>query len=317
LDDVESLITKKLEATEQALAKAQRDVPSQLSELKSVLEAKSSYELGIQTRKDQQARGAAKSSERKSARHEHIATLREQIDTLEKAMIKLEDDNDAAHEARAKANSDIDTKVLALFDKKITSLQGPSAANAPASSTATPPLALPSPVEVQTPNTLTELNEFKVKFEEMRIKLEAATGAMIKQFEATYEELIPSMLPATEVPEGDTIMAYATIYDFLQQWKLRGAAPFDWEALDTAAGPSRNAIDVVRKLIGDVWSKWYGSTMPAPSTVVPRQLALTIDHCLSNVKAVFEASDQQTAIRELAEKAGEVARLSAKRLRSD
>jgi len=324
LDDLEHIITKKLEVMELALTKAQRDVPSQLSELKSVQEAKLSYELSIQTRKDQQARGALKASERKKERREHIKALREQIDILEKNMTKLETDNDAAHAARATASSDIDTKVLELFDKKVSILQAPTppkAPSAPGTSSSPPPpqtqaLALPPPEIVQTPNTLTELNEFKAKFEDMRMRLEAATGAMVKQFGATIEDLNPNMLPETEIPEGDAIMAYAAIFDFLQQWKLGEAAPFDWETIDTAAGPAHSAVEIVQKLVGNVWSKWYGSE-PAPTTVVPRQLALTVDHCLSNVKTVFEASDQKKAIRELAEKAGIVAKASAKRLRSD
>jgi len=324
LNEMESIISQKLEATEQALTKAQRDVPSQMSELKSVMEAKSTYELGIQTRKDQQARGVAKAKERKEARHKHIKDLRDQVILLEKAMIKLEDENDAAHEARAKANADTDSKVIGLFDKKIASLQAPSPGPAAAGQLAPAyllaplqalPPVLPTP-EVQAPNTLSELNDFKVRFEEMRLKLEAATGAMIRQFEATYAELTPDMLPAVEPPVGDTFTAYATIYDFLQQWKFGGAAPFDWQSLDAAAGTSHSGIGVVQKLVGNVWAKWYPEAAPGPATVVPRQLALTVEHCLSQFKVAYEASDQDVEIKELATRAAVVARESAKRLRS-
>jgi len=73
---------------------------------------------------------------------------------------------------------------------------------------------------------------------------------------------------------------------------------------------------VVQMLVGDVWSKWYPEAVPGPATVVPRQLALTVEHCLSQFKTAFEASDQDMEIKELAAKATEVARASAKRLRS-
>ena len=52
LSDVEVSLRGKLEATEAALLKAQKDAPSQLSELKAVSEAQSSFEVSVQTRKD-------------------------------------------------------------------------------------------------------------------------------------------------------------------------------------------------------------------------------------------------------------------------
>jgi len=124
------------------------------------------------------------------------------------------------------------------------------------------------------------------------------------------------MLPAVEPPVGDTFTAYATIYDFLQQWKFGGAAPFDWQSLDAAAGTSHSGIGVAQKLVGNVWAKWYPDSVPGPATVVPRQLALTVEHCLSQFKVAYEASDQDVEIKELAAKATVVARESAKRLRS-
>ena len=64
LDGLVGVIRTKLEAAEASLAKAQKYVPSQLSDIKSVFEAKSSYEMGVQTRKGQQLKGVAKAAER-------------------------------------------------------------------------------------------------------------------------------------------------------------------------------------------------------------------------------------------------------------
>jgi len=57
-------IKAKLKTAEEALAKATKDAPSQDHELKAVQEAKSSYEVFVQARKDREVKGAQKATER-------------------------------------------------------------------------------------------------------------------------------------------------------------------------------------------------------------------------------------------------------------
>ena len=152
MNDVEVVLQEKLEAAETALAKAQKDAPSQLSELRDVQESRSSHELNAQTRKDLQQKGLAKALERKTARHAHIKQLKDQLDVLDAGLTELEDKNYQAHAARAAALTEIDNKVFALFDARIAALQqGPQNAAQP---NPPPPgqLALPqSPTSTQVP----------------------------------------------------------------------------------------------------------------------------------------------------------------------
>jgi len=318
LDEIGASIRLKLEESETALAKAKRDVPSQSSELKAVLEAKATYELNMQTHRDQQQRGCAKAKERKAARHAHLQSLKDQILILEKAMSSLESENDEAHKKRAAAVTSLDAKVLQLFDVRIAALQPKPEQVATPPPPEGPPqaLALAAPPVDQVPSSLTELQEFRQKYEEMRLRMEAAIGVMASQFTASFEDITPDMLPPTEVPDDNVIASYGAIYHFLESWSVSGSAPFDWDAFDTAAG-THDVIEIVKKLLGPVWSKWYATASPGPTLVVPRQLADLVAYCLKNVRQAFENGEHKQAMVDGAAKAMGAARESAKRLRKE
>jgi len=318
LDEIGASIKLKLEESETALAKAKRDVPSQSSELKAVLEAKATYELNMQTHRDQQQRGCAKAKERKAARHAHLQSLKDQILILEKAMSSLESENDEAHKKRAAAVTSLDAKVLQLFDVRIAALQPrpDQVANPPPPEGPPQPLALTAPAVDQVPSSLIELQEFRKKYEEMRLRMEAAIGVMASQFTASFEDITPDMLPPTQVPDDNVIASYGAIYHFLESWSVSGSAPFDWDAFDTAAG-THDVIEIVKKLLGPVWSKWYATALPGPTLVVPRQLADLVAYCLKNVRQAFESEEHKQAMVDGAAKAMGAARESAKRLRKE
>jgi len=165
---------------------------------------------------------------------------------------------------------------------------------------------------------LAELEEYKKKFAALQAGMQKATYVFEQQFSRSFDDILPEMLPPTEIPERDMLTAYGSIYRNLQSWAVAGTnQPFDWEALDLMAGPSHDAVDVARKLLGGVWDKWYKDEQPHQAAVVPRQFALHLMHCLNNVKQVFEGQEEKKAIDLLAAKGQEAIRASAKRLRTE
>jgi len=199
MNEVEVVLKEKLEAAEVALAKAQKDAPSQLSELKAVQESRSSYELTAQTRKDLQQKGLTKAGERKDIRHAHIRKLKEQLDLLDAGITKLEDENNAAHAARAAALNEVDNKVLALFDAKIAALHHPAPqVPVPVGPGPSDPLALPSTVPtVPVPSSLAELEVARKQIQELQAKMQLAASIVVQQFEQRFEEIQVEMLPPT------------------------------------------------------------------------------------------------------------------------
>ena len=325
MGDVEKMLNEKLEAAEAALSKAQKDAPSQLSELRAVQEAKSSYELKAQTRKDLQQKGLAKALERKAERHLYIKQSKDQWDILDQGLNDLEAKNYQAHAARAAAMTDIDDKVFALFDAKITALQ-----QAPQVQV-TGQLALP---QVQAPsaplNAITELEDLKkkvaeqqaliaqqhAKMQETYIAAVQKQNELMQKFERRFEEILPAMLPAARVPEKEHIAAIGATHSVLQGWQVAGAAsPFAWDALDTLVGPGLEGTSVAKELVGDaIWQKWYPDALPQSSEVVPQQLTLLILKCLDDITQAFE--DSKDAITTLATQGAVKVRDSTKRLRT-
>ena len=319
--DVEPILQEKLESAEAALVKAMRDQPSQMSELKAVQEARSKYELTVQTTKDQQQKGLAKALERKKQRHVYISKLKVQLDALDTEVTKLEDANNAAHAARVSALTDIDTKVFVLFDAKVAALQQQGPTGTPQSSTTPPPmqhLALPAPAQPDPTalSPLTELEKARKEILELQAKMAHHANIVVQQFEKHFEEITPEKLPSTRIPEEQHLAATGAVFEVLQKWNVAGAVlPFDWDALDLAVGPHLDAIVVARELVGqELWQKWYADTAPQGATVVPRQLALLVHHCLGNIQQVFIAAKE--AIGPLAAKGNDAVRESAKRLRT-
>ena len=285
MSDLEQIMTTKLEAAESALLKAQRDAPSQLSELKAVQEAKSSHEASVQARKDQQQKGSDKAAERKALRHAHIKKLRDQLSALEADLAVLEDENNNAHSKRAAALAAVDAKVVDLFDIKIKSLQQQAAqavqrqGPAPAQVQAQPPApSTTAPLQIcDTAATLAELEETKKKLIELQAKFQSEANAVMQQFEKSYADINPAMLPETKLPDPTHITAAGAVHEVLQNWAVAGAIdPFDWDTLDLAVGPSLEAVQVTKELVGgDLWPRWYPESQPLGPSVVPRQLALS------------------------------------------
>ena len=76
-------IVAKQEAAESELSKLVKDAPSVDLEQKAVAEAKTSFELARQARKDRELRGNTKAAERMASRLEHLQGLKDQITKLE------------------------------------------------------------------------------------------------------------------------------------------------------------------------------------------------------------------------------------------
>jgi len=324
MSDVEKVLNEKLETAEAALSKAQKDAPSQLSELRDVQESRSSHELKAQTRKDLQQKGLAKALERKAARHAHIKQLKDQLDILDAGLNNLEDKNYQAHAARAAALTEIDDKVFALFDARISALQ--QVPQTAAQSNTAPPgqLALPQVQAQSAPSSpfadleaaKLEIAKLQEKMQEMVIAAVQQHNKLMQQFEKRFEEIQPGMLPAARIPEKEHIAAIGATHSVLQDWQVAGAgSPFAWDALDTLVGPGLEGTSIARELVGDtLWKKWYPDALPQSTEVVPQQLALLILKCLGDITQAFE--DSKEAITVLATQGADKVRDSTKRLRT-
>ena len=104
----------------------------------------------------------------------------------------------------------------------------------------------------------------------------------------------------------------------INQWSVAGAvSAFEWDALDTVAGPDHEALAIVKELIGGTWPKWYPEADPARGSAVPKQLVLLLGYCLNQVAQLFEEEATQMAIDALASGTQNAVRESAKRLRCE
>ena len=92
-------------------------------------------------------------------------------------------------------------------------------------------------------------------------------------------------------------------------------APFQWDALDTEAGPDHEAAQIAKEVIGRTWSLWSPDADPHGDDVVPRQLIQLINHCLTQVKQQFEEAQAKMAIDALAPEIQDSVKASSKRLR--
>jgi len=315
---MEAILKENLEATEADLAKALRDAPSQLSELKAVQESRSSYELLAQTRKDLQQKGVAKALERKTGRHEYIAALKRQLDTLDAEITKMENASDAAHATRAKTLNGLDNQVLALFDTKVAALQRQEPSlQVPAAQTPAPTLALALPsTAIPVPGSLQELEAAKKYIQELEMKMKEGISIAKQQFMQRFEEIQADMLPAARIPEKEHLAAVGATYEVLDAWHIAGAGNyFDWDSFDVVVGPGLKATTMARELLGEsLWPKWYPDALPGGSAVVPQQLALIMHQSLGNIKAAF--APEKEAMAPLTEKGNMVVKDTSKRLRT-
>ena len=94
-------------------------------------------------------------------------------------------------------------------------------------------------------------------------------------------------------------------------------APFQWDALDTEAGPDHEAVQIAKEVLGKAWTLWYPDDDPHGDDVVPRQLVQLINHCLVQVKQQFEEEHAKEAIEAIAPEIKDADRASSKRLRCE
>jgi len=343
-----ALLEQQLETAESSLAKLAKDSPSHDHEYKAICEARSSYELSIQSRKDREARGEQKAQERNRARGKFFRDLRDQITLLEQSALELVTTNNDKHLEKAMALAELDTKVLELFDSKLKALEvappaPPAATNPgyilPPAVAVNPggvlptgpgqgtiaPLALLPPVTAES-NTLAELAEAKRKIaqieedsklaiELLKEKIREDDDKVHAEFNRNFDDA-PNHLPQVKIPEMEHLPAVGRLHLALQRWECNGASiPFDWESLKPIIGDKLDIVAVSTELMGPAWKFWYQAGNPAPNWVVPRQVALLLLHCLNDIKNSFANQDKDKA-NKAAQDGIQFMREGAKRLRS-
>jgi len=165
--------------------------------------------------------------------------------------------------------------------------------------------------------SLRELEAAQQRAAEAIAKAQQYAAKVSAQFEKTFE-LDPSVLPKTAIPEDQRkLAALGSIHRATSNWGLGPMAPFQWDALDTEAGPDYDAVQVAKEVIGQTWASWYPEADPKGEDVVPRQLVQLINHCLTQVKQKFEEEQAKMAIDALAPEIQHAVRESSKRLRSE
>jgi len=305
-------IKSKLKIAEDALAKATKDAPSQDHELKAVQEAKSSYEVFIQARKDREVKGAQKATERKKARHDHIKTLRDQLTNLENGLKVVEAENDKGHLQKSTAAAELDVKVIALLDQKIAALSPARNGAGPAAVPQAQALALLPEVPV---DSLDQLEQYKRQIAELSAKLQAGANKVQQEFDRSFV-ISASELPQTPKPSQEQMPIYGSLFTALQNWNVSGACqPFDWKALDQLTGPDVTAAQVANYVLGDFLAKWYPDKEPNSDAVVPKQIGLLLVHLLNKLTAEFEQAETKEAISALTATNQDVMTNAAKRLR--
>jgi len=326
----------KLAATEAQLAKATKDSPTTVHELKALQEAKSTYEVAVQARHDAQAKGCAKAAERGAERHALLGKLKAQVAALEVGVTAVEADNAAKHAAKKATADSLDCKVIELFDTKIRELKAvapapPAADGARAGlGYALPPGPVPAGeagtlallqaaqvpvVQDSVPTTLQELAKAKEDIRLLQEKLEAGATNLLRDFGKTFDDVRPEMLPQQQAPKKEEVGFYGALYETLAKWNATGAvAPFDWQALQTDATGDPGPIVLYKVLVGDIWKRWYAAD-PAAHDVVPRQLSALAFQALCAIKIEYESQEAAAIARKQAEVSYGAVRDSAKRLR--
>jgi len=336
LGSVATVLRDTIQSKQAILDKLLKDAPSQDIEFKSMAELRSSYVVRIQGRVDNEAKGAAKAIERKDFRHARVKEFIAQFTLLDKHFTELEAMNTKKHDEKNKAAAEQDAKILSLFDAKIAKLSPPAHAGNGAAASTSYQYAMPPSAQPQTSTVLAlddaaaeqaslkDLEDAQQRAaaavanaEAARLVLEKRMATVRAQFEKTFE-LDPAELPQTTIPEdGLKLAALGSIYRATSAWGLGPMAPFQWDALDTEAGPGFEAVQVSKEVIGRMWALWYPEADPKREDVVPRQLVQLISHCLTQVKQKFEDEQAKMAIDALAPRMQHALRESSKRLRSE
>jgi len=318
--DVAASIQTKIDAAEATLTKFMKDAPTVGFELKSVLEAKSSFEVWSQARADKGTRGAEKAAERRLARHQHIANLKTQLTLLENGLTELEDQNAIKHTEKVKALADLDVSVAKLFDAKIKQLKTPPTVAQTAAASAISAgnqLALAAGVPVPqsgvpAPRTLQEM---EAHIADLTTKFQQAI-AVKQEFERTLEIDVED-LPKAKQPDQDAVSSFNELYLALHSWVGTGSAmPFEWAALAGLGRELDHPAYVCKLLLGNAWSKWYPNGDPPADTVVPRQVASMVFGLLCNLKLELDDQEEKKLSAKRAEDCYVAINASGKRLRT-
>jgi len=336
--DIRKSLEDKRRTAENALTKVLKDAPTPHHELKAVEEARSSYEVFVQARRDREEKGAKKAVARAAGRRKHLADVRAQVVELETEMLSLEAGNVVKHASKVKDAADMDVKVLALLDRRIADLKSAAAAPPPTVPTPAVPQAggaaaasAPQPVlaahtlAVALPEApaldttyISTLEAQRVQISQLQAQLQVEVTRADTLFNAVFEEVKQAHLPPPELPGQDQLQAYVGLYQTLMAWSMAGAAtPFDWAALETSTGQTVKPADLAKTLLGDVWNRWYLDAPPVPRDVVPRQVATLMLSCLNRVKIDYDAAVVDKPVEQMALEGYEAVRASAKRLRTE
>ena len=305
-----------LKAQEEALAKALKGAPSPDHELKALQQARSSYEVIIQERKDNAAKGEAKALARRTARHKHIEELRSQLKLLEGELNVIEDNNTKLHVEKTSLAVQLDTKVLKLIDEKIAAISSRMATNAsmpPPQQQGSLALALPqqdqAPVTAQTATD--HLNLQKAALEQQLAQLQAAFKAHQEQeaIQQALDKVVDTVsleaLPTVTLQGKDEleVSGYGRVYRFLSRWLNLGAStPFTVDEMGKSLQLKPEAIGhVLDAALGNKTADWIKDA----TTIVPRQCCMFAHHSLSKLKAEYDALQNATSDSALALKAYE------------
>ena len=256
----------KLVAAEAARARVLKDAPTQGFELKAVAEAISPFEVKVQLRKDRQPRGADKAADRAVARHEHIQLLKKQAKALEDAVLELEVENTVKHEDKAKAATELEVKVLKLFDERIAALtaavpQPGDAGSATAGAQGQAIVAIPQQHLLALPSaSVAEVEAAKARIAELEAVVAKSSSLVAQEFERTCDDITPDQFPAAKVPTGNDLLGCAALFKMLQAWATGAAQPFDWTVLAPVVGAEPTVVAKV--LLGKVWAKYYPTGTP-------------------------------------------------------
>jgi len=305
-----------LKAQEEALAKALKGAPSPDHELKALQQARSSYEVTIQERKDNAAKGEAKALARRTARHKHVEELRSQLKLLEDELNVIEDNNTKLHVEKTTLAAELDTKVLKLIDEKIAAITRRLATDA---STPPPPpqqgtlaLALLQDQAPPTAQAATDhLNTQKVAMEQQLAQLQAAFKAHQEQeaIQQALDKVVDTVsleaLPTVTLQGKDEleVSGYGRVYRFLSRWLNLGAStPFTIDEMGKSLQLKPEAIGLVLDAaLGNKTADWIKDA----TTIVPRQCCMFAHHSLSKLKAEYDALQNATSDSALALKAYE------------
>ena len=108
-------LQRQIEQEEAALGRLKKHAPSPELEKSALVGAKALFQQQAQARKDRAQSCAAKAAERRRERAVFLESLQEQTKRLATALQTAEEEQVAAHVARAAARAEAEDKVLALF----------------------------------------------------------------------------------------------------------------------------------------------------------------------------------------------------------